>query len=136
MENTLFAQILDAINTHIDKRVEEKVNQIMESHKTMMLLDENIETRMRVIANEVAGEAIVVHEQDYEHNTEDEIHDIAVNAQQNVDLTSMVERTVNQILQDDDYATKEDASEIAQDKVDDIDWQEKVKEAMQEIMNG
>ena len=44
---TLLTKLLAVFNEHIDQQVERKVNEIMQSHATMALIDEKTEERLR-----------------------------------------------------------------------------------------
>jgi len=146
MENTLLANIIHAINIHIDARVTETVNklidkrieEIMGNHHTMKWMNEDFERRVREISQNVADDAAQIavseHERNEEHNGEDNIYDMVQSAIANTDFEDHIKHSVNQILRDDDYCTEERVTELAEDAINDIDWEDKVKEAMKEIL--
>jgi len=146
MENTLLANIINAINIHIDARVTETVNklidkrieEIMGNHHTMQWMNEDFERRVREISQNVADDAAQIavseHERTEEHNGEDNIYDMVQSAIANTDFEEQIKHSVHQILNDDDYCTEERATELAEDAINDIDWEDKVKEAMKEIL--
>ena len=150
--NFLLNQMLSAINSHIvnlvDKRLNEridaavnnKISDLINNHHTMQWMNDDFDSRVREIADDVAGtavaEAMHQHERSNNHEDEDNIHDIAVNAVQQMDLTDQIKHAVSQILRDDEYVDESRAEEIANNAIDDIDWDEKVKEALREILNA
>lgn len=145
MENTLLANIINAINIHIDARVTETVNklidkrieEIMGNHHTMQWMNEDFERRVREISQDVAetaaNEVVVAHERNAEHNGEDNIYDIVQSAIANTDFEEQIKHSVHQILHDDDYCTEERVIELAGDACADIDFDEKVKEVLRNI---
>lgn len=146
MENTLLANIIHAINIHIDARVTETVNklidkrieEIMGNHHTMQWMNEDFERRVREISQNVADDAAQIavseHELHNNHEDEDNIHDIAVNAVQNMDFEDQIKRAVEQILHDDDYVDESRAEEIANNAIEEIDWDEKIKDGLRSII--
>ena len=145
MENTLLANIINAINIHIDARVTETVNklidkrieEIMGNHHTMQWMNEDFERRVREISQNVADDAAQIavseHERNAEHNGEDNIYDIVQSAIANTDFEEQIKHSVHQILHDDDYCTEERVIELAGDACADIDFDEKVKEVLRNI---
>ena len=145
MENTLLANIINAINIHIDARVTETVNklidkrieEIMGNHHTMQWMNEDFERRVREISQNVADDAAQIavseHERNVEHNGEDNIYDIVQSAIANTDFEEQIKHSVHQILHDDDYCTEERVIELAGDACADIDFDEKVKEVLRNI---
>ena len=146
MENTLLANIINAINIHIDARVTETVNklidkrieEIMGNHHTMQWMNEDFERRVREISQNVADDAAQIavseHERNEEHNGEDNIYDMVQSAVANTDFEDQIKRAVDQILHDDDYCTEERVTELAEDAINDIDWDEKIKDGLRSII--
>lgn len=145
MENTLLANIINAINIHIDARVTETINklidkrieEIMGNHHTMQWMNEDFERRVREISQNVADDAAQIavseHERNEEHNGEDNIYDMVQSAIANTDFEEQIKHSVHQILNDDDYCTEERVIELAGDACAEIDFDEKVKEVLRNI---
>lgn len=146
MENTLLANIIHAINIHIDARVTETVNKLIDkrieeivgNHHTMQWMNEDFERRVREISQDVAetaaNEVVVAHERNEEHNGEDNIYDMVQSAIANTDFSDNIKHAVEQILSDGDYVDESRAEEIAQSAIDDTDWDEKVKDSLRSII--
>lgn len=146
MENTLLANIINAINIHIDARVTETVNklidkrieEIMGNHHTMQWMNEDFERRVREISQNVADDAAQIavseHERNEEHNGEDNIYDMVQSAIANTDFEEQIKHSVHQILNDDDYVDESRAEEIANNAIEEIDWDEKIKDGLRSII--
>jgi hypothetical protein len=108
----------------IDKRVEEKVSQIMSSHATIAL----ISTEQREMMQELVDDAINVHLSDIDHDeflTTEGVNNIVENAISDIDFDNAVRSVL------DSTNTVED---IVDNKIDDIDWEEKVREGLTSII--
>ena len=108
----------------IDKRVEEKVAQIMSSHATIAL----ISTEQREMMQELVDDAINVHLSDIDHDeflTTEGVNNIVENAISDIDFDNAVRSVL------DSTNTVED---IVDNKIDDIDWEEKVREGLTSII--
>jgi len=108
----------------IDKRVEEKVAQIMSSHATMALISQE----QRDMIEELVDDAINVHLSDIDHDeflTTEGVNNIVENAISDIDF----DHAVRSVL--DSTNTVED---IVDQKIDDIDWEEKVREGLTSII--
>lgn len=108
----------------IDKRVEEKVSQIMSSHATIALISEE----QREMMKELVSDAIDVHLSDIDHDefcTNDKVSEIASEMIGDIDMEAVVARAINHsnIVED-----------IVDTKIDDIDWEEKVREGLGNII--
>ena len=122
---TLLTKLLAVFNEHIDQQVEAKVNQIMQSHATMALIDEKTEERIKEIAKDLMDE----HESDYEHHSTDDISDTVATYVNHTDWSGVIRRSVEEIISDGDYPTEERVQEM----MDDIDLEEKVKDVLRNI---
>lgn len=122
-------QLMDTLGkvlfAHIEALVEAKVNDIFQNHATMRLLDEKTEQLMRNIADEAVDE----HERDYEHIDRDEISDTVATHIAHTDFDRHIKQAVHEMLHDGDYPTEERVQEM----MDDIDFDEKVKEVLRNI---
>jgi len=124
--NDLLQNILAVLVKHIDARVESKVNDIMQSHATMMLIDERTEQHLRNIADEAVNQ----HEGDYEHPSNDDVVEIVATHIAHTDFTPQVQSAVSDILNDGDYVTEDRVVDIV---TDEIDFEEKVKEVLRNL---
>jgi len=125
----LLYKLLAVIENHVNELVEKKVNDIMQSHATMALIDEKTEERLREIAKDLMDE----HETDYEHHSTDDIVDTVATHISHHDFSDQIRRTVDECMSDGDYVTEERAVEISGDACEDIDFEEKVKEVLRNI---
>jgi exopolyphosphatase/pppGpp-phosphohydrolase len=66
---TLIHTLLHAINTHIDKQVEEKVSAVLLAHSNMRYIDESF----KEVIGEIALEVVKEHEDMENHYTRDDI---------------------------------------------------------------
>jgi len=112
------------INEQIDKLVEEKVAAIMQSHATIALISEE----QRDMMEEMVSDAIDVHLSDIDHDefcTKEQAQELAGEAINDMNMESVVERAINRsnIVED-----------IVDNKIDDIDWEEKVREGLVNIL--
>ena len=123
-------QLMDTLGkvlfAHIEALVEAKVNDIMQSHATMALIDEKTEERIREIAKDLMDE----HESDYEHNSTDDISDTVATYVHNIDLADKVKYAVQECMSDGDYVTEDRVVDIV---TDEIDFEEKVKEVLRNL---
>lgn len=108
----------------IDKRVEEKVSQIMSSHATLALISDE----QRDMMLELVQDAIDSHLNDIDHDdfcTNDKVSEIASEMIGDIDMEAVVARAINHsnIVED-----------IVDEKIDDIDWEEKVREGLSNIL--
>ena len=114
----------EMINEQIDKLVEEKVSAIMSSHATIALISQE----QREMMEEMVSDAIDVHLSDIDHDefcTKEQAEEIAEEAIMETDLENAVKRTISHsnIVED-----------IVDSRIDDIDWEEKVREGLVNIL--
>ena len=108
----------------IDKRVEEKVSQIMSSHATIALISDE----QREMMKEMVDDAIDVHLSEIDHDEFCSVgtaHSLIADAIGDLDMSHAVRRTI------DSSSIVED---IVDEKIDDIDWEEKVREGLGNIL--
>jgi hypothetical protein len=110
----------EMINEQIDKRVEEKVAAIMQSHATIALISQEQRDMMRAFVDE--------HEANHDHDgfcTREQAEEIAEEAIIETNIENAVKRTINNsnIVED-----------IVDSRIDDIDWEEKVREGLGNIL--
>ena len=122
----LLYKLLAVIENHVNELVEKKVNDIMQSHATMALIDEKTEDRLR----EIAADLITEHEGDYSHESRDDIGEMISTAIAYTDFGPQVKQAVEEILSDGDYVTEDRVVDIV---TDEIDFEEKVKEVLRNL---
>ena len=108
----------------IDKRVEEKVAAIMSSHATIAL----ISVEQREMIEEMVSDAIDVHLSDIDHDefcTVGTTQNLITDAIGDMDISHEVRRSI------DSSSIVED---IVDEKIDEIDWEEKVREGLTRII--
>jgi hypothetical protein len=110
----------------IEGIVERKVNEIMQSHATMALIDEKTEGRIR----EIAIELIEEHESDQPHESRDDNVDLVATHIAHHDFSDSIKQAVQEILSDGDYVTEDRVVDIV---TDEIDFEEKVKEVLRNL---
>jgi hypothetical protein len=125
----LLYKLLAVIETHVNQLVERRVNDIMQSHATLALIDEKMEDRLREIAKELVDE----HESDNDHATGDDVRDTVATEINEHDFSSSIKQAVYEILSDGDYATEERVEEMLAEHEADIDIEEKVKDVLRNI---
>jgi len=114
----------EMINEQIDKRVEEKVAAIMQSHATMALISDE----QGDIMKQMVVDAIDEHESNHDHDgfcTRGQAEEIAEEALIETNIENAVKRTISHsnIVED-----------IVETAIDDIDWEEKVREGLVNIL--
>ena len=114
----------EMINEQIDKLVEEKVAAIMSSHATIALISQE----QREMMEEMVSDAIDVHLSDIDHDefcTKEQAEEIAEEAIIETNIENAVKRTISHsnIVED-----------IVDSRIDDIDWEEKVREGLGNIL--
>ena len=118
----------EMINEQIDKLVEEKVAAIMSSHATIALISDE----QREMMKEMVSDAIDVHLSDIDHDefcTKEQAEEIAEGAISDLDMEGAIKRTVN-----NSNIVEDIVEDIVDNKIDDIDWEEKVREGLVNIL--
>ena len=117
---TIMAHLEALIDERVDKLVEEKVAAIMSSHATLALISQE----QREMMEEMVSDAIDVHLSDIDHDefcTKEQAEEII----SDIDMESVVKRALghSNIVED-----------IVDSRIDDIDWEEKVREGLVDIL--
>jgi hypothetical protein len=108
----------------IDKRVEEKVSQIMSSHATIALISDE----QKELIRSAIEERLFDHENEHDHDefcTTEGVNNIVENAISDLDIDHAVRRTID---------SSNIVEDIVDNKIDDIDWEEKVREGLGNIL--
>ena len=138
-EATLIHTLLHAINTHIDKQVEEKVSAVLQAHSNMKYIDESF----RDVIGEIALEKVTEHEQIENHYTRDDIsEEVSDRVSQEVHNQIRhydISDQVHDAITDYDFDDKFDAYDI-DDKVEmyldnnDYPDADRVQEMIEEVL--
>lgn len=104
---TLIQTILHAINTHIDKQVDEKVGFVMQAHSAVRYIDESFREEIK----EIAMEKVQEHDEVIHHLTEDSVKEIVDDI-----ITEQVRKEVRDI----------DISNQVHDAITDYDFDDKI----------
>lgn len=110
----------EMINEQIDKLVEEKVAAIMSSHATIALISQE----QREMMEEMVSDAMDVHLSDIDHDefcTKEQAEEIV----SDIDIENAVKRTISH---------SNIVEEIVDTRIDDIDWEEKVRQGLSDIL--
>jgi hypothetical protein len=75
--SALMTTLMALVENYIKDIVSAQVNEILMSHRTLRVIDEGFEKKIRDIAEEVASDAVSTHVDDEYHVSEDDIRDIA-----------------------------------------------------------
>jgi len=136
---TLIHTLLHAINTHIDKQVEEKVSAVLQAHGTVKYIDESF----REAIKDIAEESISEHNDTEEHLNNDSVLELMDDR-----ITEQVRREVrdtdisNQVhdaITDYDFDDKFDAYDV-DDKIEnyldsnDYPDADRVQEMIEEVL--
>ena len=117
---TIMAHLEALIDERVNELVEEKVAAIMSSHATIALISQEQRDIMRAFVDE--------HEANHDHDefcTKEQVEEIAEEALSDIDMEGVVKRAIghSNIVED-----------IVDSRIDDIDWEEKVREGLVNIL--
>jgi hypothetical protein len=97
--NTLMA----LVENYIKDIVSAQVNEILMNHRTLRVIDEGFEKKIRDIAEEVASDAVSTHVDDEYHVSEDDIRDIANTEVNDFDFDDKVSDAVTSAIDQLDF---------------------------------
>jgi hypothetical protein len=129
----LFNAILTAFNQHIKNVVNKELTAALQNASTLALMDEKLEEKMKVIAQDAAQDAIGEHEAEECHYTEDDVDNFIANYLNRHDyvnedkLDSKISDALEEKLFEDEYVTESTLEEKVQEQLD-----EKLDEQMDE----
>jgi hypothetical protein len=117
---TIMAHLEALIDERVNELVEEKVAAIMQSHATMALISQEQRDIMQSLIDE--------HESEHDHDgfcTTGDMREVAEEVVMEIDLSEKIDRALSRtnIVED-----------IVDNKIDDIDWEEKVREGLVNIL--
>jgi len=105
--------------------VEKKINDIMQSHATMALIDE----KTKELIEGMVEDRVLEHESDFDHPSNDDVSDLVATHINHYNFEEMLRGAVEQIVRDGDYATEERVEEL----IGEHDFEESVKEVLRNI---
>lgn len=130
-------EIIEAyLESIIDRRVEEKVSQIMQSHATIALISEE----QKELIRSAIEERMFDHENEHDHDafcTTGEMREIAEEVVMEIDLSEKIDRAVSRSSAVEDALEEkfdDKFDEKFDEKIDEIDWEEKVREGLTRII--
>ena len=100
----LMTTLMALVENYIKDIVSAQVNEILMSHRTLRVIDDGFEKKIREIAEEVASEAISTHSDEEYHISEDAINDMAVSAVEDHDFESQIDDAVHAAINDWDFS--------------------------------
>jgi hypothetical protein len=101
--SALMTTLMALVENYIKDIVSAQVNEILMNHRTLRVIDEGFEKKIREIAEEVASEAISTHNDDEYHVSEDAINDMATSAVEDHDFDSKINDAVHDAINDWDF---------------------------------
>jgi hypothetical protein len=101
--SALMTTLMALVENYIKDIVSAQVNEILMSHRTLRVIDDGFEKKIREIAEEVASEAISTHNDDEYHVSEDAINDMATSAVEDHDFDSQISDAVNDAINEFDF---------------------------------
>jgi hypothetical protein len=102
--SALMTTLMALVENYIKDIVSAQVNEILMNHRTLRVIDDGFEKKIREIAEEVASEAISTHNDDEYHVSEDAINDMATSAVEDHDFDSQISDAVNDAINDFDFS--------------------------------
>ena len=100
----LMTTLMALIDNYIRDLVTSQVNEILMNHRTLRVIDEGFENKIREIAQDVAESAISTHVDDEYHVSEDTVNDLATSAVEDHDFDSKINDAVNDAINDWDFS--------------------------------
>ena len=100
----LMTTLMALVENYIKDIVSAQVNEILLNHRTLRVIDDGFEKKIREIAQEVADDAVSTHNDDEYHISEDAINDIAVSALEDHDFDDKIHEAVDSAINDFDFS--------------------------------
>ena len=102
--SALMTTLMALVENYIKDIVSAQVNEILMNHRTLRVIDEGFENKIREIAQDVAESAVSTHVDDEYHISEDAINDMAVSAVEDHDFDNQISEAVNDALNEYDFS--------------------------------
>jgi maltodextrin utilization protein YvdJ len=117
---------LEAVTKHIDMLVETKFNAMVENRRALTLMDEALERRI----NDKITEAMAEHEINEDHLTREDIEGIASDAARGA-LKEYARTQEGWVTEDE---VKDIITQHVDEEIDGIDWDERVKDVIRDLL--
>lgn len=121
---------LEAVTKHIDMLVETKFNAMVENRRALLLMDQALETMIDEKIDRAVEQAVAEHELNEDHYGQENIEQMAADTARET-LTEYAERQ-------EGWVTKDQVTDLITEHVDEeldlIDWEEKVKDVLREML--
>jgi hypothetical protein len=101
--SALMTTLMALVENYIRDIVSAQVNEILMNHRTLRVIDEGFEKKIRDIAEEVASDAVSTHVDDEYHVSEDDIRDIASTEVNDFDFDDKVSDAVTSAIDQLDF---------------------------------
>jgi len=101
--SALMTTLMALVENYIKDIVSAQVNEILMNHRTLRVIDEGFEKKIRDIAEEVASDAVSTHVDDEYHVSEDDIRDIASTEVNDFDFDDKVSDAVTSAIDQLDF---------------------------------
>lgn len=126
----LMTALLGALDAHITKQVEAKFNAMVENRRALHLMDQALETMIDDKIENAVSQAIIDHETNNVHNDSDDVERIAADT---------ARETLKEYAETQEgWVTKDQVCDIITEQLDEeidgIDWDEKVKDALRNLL--
>jgi hypothetical protein len=99
----LMTTLMALIDNYIRDLVSAQVNEILMSHRTLRVIDDGFENKIREIAQDVAESVVSDHTDGEYHISEDAITDIATSAVEDHDFDNQISEAVNDAINEFDF---------------------------------
>lgn len=123
---------------YIQTEVKRIVTEALETRNTLELFNDDFDTRVRAIVEEMVDTALDNHTGAYCHYDDDDIQDtarsVAESVMDDIDVSERVSDAVSDAVSEQDLVDESRAEEIAQEAVDNIDWEQQVRQALSNII--
>ena len=102
--SALMTTLMALVENYIKDIVSAQVNEILMSHRTLRVIDDGFDQRIREIAQVLVDDAIQGHNDDEYHLSEDTVNDLATSAVEDHDFDSQISEAVNDALNEYDFS--------------------------------
>lgn len=126
----LLVSLIKTVDAHINHLVEAKFNAMVENRRVLHLMDEELSRRIDAKIAATVVQAINDHEDNEEHHTQETIEQMAADTARET-LKEYAERQEGWVTKDQ---VQDIITEHVDDELDGIDWDEKVKDVLREML--
>ena len=102
--SALMTTLMALVENYIKDIVSAQVNEILMNHRTLRVIDEGFENKIREIAQDVAESVVSDHTDGEYHISEDAITDIATSAVEDHDFDNQISEAVNDAINEYDFS--------------------------------